>query len=318
MMVGYLGRSIGYLNEILIHAKPIARGLQDLSSDPAVRAFLANRKAYTVSMAGAIGTLFYDMTGAPKGERRELVRVASAQLNLFTGIVDDIIDTKPTTLDEKFRLMEKMHSALFYSDQMGHQVDEDAAYTLARGIRNGFFSQIGRGKLENIFLRLEDGIKRQFTASSPDELREIASVVGGSCLEILAEMAVTATNERRDEVTSAARFIGAYGQLLDDLHDLDKDLWHRINTYPTVRIMDEGDSAIVRDDIRKRCREYANEALVNGLSRLKQKEQREIYKLLKLVIDLRFSFGVMDYLMSISRPKYEAKIQKDGALSMST
>ncbi len=282
-----------YASELICNARCLADSLGTISPNQQVSEYLANNRIYPSSAMGLLGSMFYDMAVGNDGvsHERELVRMTSSRITLLTDIVDDIIDKRPTTPEEKFNFLDKGRLDLFgYSANTSEDLHEEACYILARAIYSDFLSKDKERKVERIFDELFRVIKQQFTETDYNELLAIAKTIGSCRTDTTAVLTDIVTGREYPAIRESARKIGEYSELLDNLYELDKDLAEGVNTYPTVKVRQEGDSPALRREIKKELLMLADESIAEGFSCLSTQEQKTIYKVLKTMIDFKYRF----------------------------
>jgi hypothetical protein len=280
---------VKYGLELIRSSRGISDAVISVSGRPEVSRYLAG-KFFDSASTGLVGLMFYDMGigEAAKAKERKAVGEASARMMMLADNTDDIIDKRQTTLGEKFRFLDDVTSTMLGSaSHSSEDVQEEASYALARSLHKDFLSKYDCESLEVISEDLSDAAKRQFTESNKEELLRIAKRIGSGCTDSSAVLTDMATGKEHDIARNSARRIGEYSTLLDNLYELNNDLKEGVNTYSTVRVREEGDTYVVRNDIKKEMLAVAGESLRQGFDGLDAKG-KSTYNFLKGMIDFKY------------------------------
>ena len=285
-MIDSLSTTVKYYVEAVRDARELSASLRDVSTDHTICTYLTQYKPLSGSFASTLGKAFYDMNGGQK--YRKNVGTTASRLLLLTSVVDDVIDERKTTYDEKCRFLDAVGSDLFgYTMHHGPTLEEEASYSLAWHLREEVLPMDREGLVEGIFSDLSGHIKNQFLITDPHESLLLSQKIGACCIDCAATVTDLYTGNNHHSIRLAARKIGEYGQILDNLHDMERDLEEGTFTYPTLRILEEGDNLSVRNDIRNVSLSLADMSFSEGLSFLRPK-QRVIYQSIKHLFDLKY------------------------------
>ena len=277
-----------YMVELFRNSRKFPESFKDLR-ESSIRDYLLKYRNYFGSAMGVLGFMFYDLCKEyTDDKKRGEVGLNSYRLLLLIDIVDDIIDKRNSSLNEKFEFLDNVRSNLFGSNKTGRDLEERTSCRLAGLIYEDFISKYGELDLKEIMDKLTHSVKRQFTETNPQELFFIAKMTGSCCtlaVETLSEI-VDSTNYpiARD----AVKKIGEYAQLLDVLYEVNNDLTERVNTYATIRIKTEGDTKNVRNDIKNTILSSARNSFHEGLEILTEQRQKHIFKFIKNLLDIKY------------------------------
>jgi hypothetical protein len=264
--------------------------------DPELDAYLQNAVNLTMSSPGIFGRAFYDMAAAETGgavsnDARSAVGLAAHRLMLLQDIVDTRLDTFSESLEDKERFLDDGLSYLLGGTESKPSRKSDlryrAAFTLAGVIRDMPLLRGNVSMLQPSLAELVDTAKEQFTTQDPERLLGIAGDIGAACLEQTEIPVEIATDTEQPSLRRAARAIGAYGQYLDHLTEVDEDLRDGSPTYATWMITKHGDSKALRADLRERYLDEAATVYHEGIEDLSP-SQRRIYRSLRIFIDTKF------------------------------
>jgi len=281
---------VKYSLELLNNIRNSANSLKDVSESKRVSDYLIKNYSFSGAATDLVGSMFYDMSLGDEEVQKErnFVGKISSRLIILADLTDDILDKRPTSLDEKFRFFDNVTMNLFgHESHSSPDLEEQSSYSLAKSIHRDFISKYKNAKFKKISDELVDTIKRQFTEQDKDELLEISKIIGSCCTDSTAVLAEIVTGKDYHDVRNAANKIGEYSALLDNLYEIDNDLEEGVNTYPTVRIGEEGDTSSVRKDIKNKMLSIANNSFIEGLEHLDEKN-KSIYKVLKGFVDLKY------------------------------
>ena len=280
-----------YAFELIVNAKTLADSLRTVSPNQKVSDYLATNRIYPSSAMGLLGLMFYDMAVGDErvSQERKLVGQTASRIILFADIVDNILDQRPTSLDDKLRFLDRARSNLFgHSTNKSEDSQEEASYSLARAIYSGFLVRDKDGKVEKISDELAKAVKQQFTETDADELLRIAKTIGSCCTDTAAVLTEIVTGREYPSIRESARKMGEYCELLDNCYELYEDLAEGVNTYPTVRVRQEGNSHKLRREIKGKMLALAEESILEGFSCLTTQKQKTIYRVLLGMIDLKY------------------------------
>lgn len=293
-------KTAAYMAEAITSAPRFRGALPKTPYDPEVETFLYSATNLTMATPGIFGGAMFDMALDENPDlivskqSRKSVTLASHRLVLLEDIVDTRIDEDQVDepLQEKFDfLYEGVAFLLGDSDEIPNKKNDlryRAAFRLAQIIRSQFLP----GELSALkapMYELADSAVEQILTQDPEELMQIAHSIGASCIEGCAVFTELAIEKDLPHLRLVARSVGAYGELLDHAGEIDDDLAEGSNTYATARILFEGDSPKLREEISERYSEEAQDVYNQG-KELLNKKQLKRYKALRTLIDLKFKY----------------------------
>ncbi|MFH1229035.1 MAG: hypothetical protein V1678_01250 [Candidatus Aenigmatarchaeota archaeon] len=289
VLFGTVGFGARYVADIATNIVGYNHYLNGLSNDPEIKKIITKTPLSNVS-AGKFSTTFYDMCAGEKTVKGDskLIGLNSAKMFILLSTVDDILDKRVSTLDEKSRLLENVKSDMFgTTSHQSSDAMEQASYILTKSIRKDILSVYGNGDMKAVSDSLTDSIKRQFVENDYKSMIDIAKNIGACCSESVAVLSELVVGGKHTCVRHTARKIGEYSQLVDEYYDTDENLREGVNTYSTLMIRNNGDSPSLRRRIKKDLQAEANISFAESLSGLSEKD-RYICKTLKNLVDFRY------------------------------
>lgn len=293
----------GYAHETLSLSPLFADLAADTGRTPETQAFLRTTRNKEAAAAGVLAGAYYDIVHAG-GKSDPAVRfqaeVYASHALFVADIVDDVIDERAGTLDEKVAYMDTVRDLMCTgetdTDIEPHRSDPEkaAAIDLARSIGSLWRDPTQRNEFSRVLDLAIEGVKQQFSETNPQSLLLLAKQIGGGCMD-LAQVQVDIlegyVKGERASIRRAGYLLGGYAEIFDHLYEIDHDLSAGLNTYPTARLREEGDYPEVRRSIREECLETANDCYQAGKALL-TREQLVSYRALKMLIDVRYKLEV--------------------------
>lgn len=242
------------------------------------------------SAFGIIGKASYDLyTDENNKETREEIGKKSSQLLILTDIVDDVIDERKTEIKEKFKFLDAVFEDLFgYTMHYSDDVFENASYVLAQNLYDTIIYKDKEKKLEKQFSDLVAVIKKQFYEKNSQELLDIARKTGRGCSGSVAMITEILTNKQNDKVFDAINKFGEYGQIIDNVCEVDQDLKEGTNTFLTTKLRENKYNKKEIINLMQGYYQKAEIIYLQGLTGLDE-NQRKIYASLKNLLDFKNS-----------------------------
>lgn len=236
-----------------------------------------------------LGGMIFDLA-FPKSDRKEFREIAAdrtAQFLTLIALGDALIDESPRTVDEVRHYLDNVRAALFEgkTSETGDE-KEDILMDLARDLHTDLMQAPLSGELCRTYDAMAEGVILQRQNRDAEALFAIAQQVGGAFVESIACIAEIVAGEQIPQVREAARRLGVYGQILDDLTDVAKDQEEGIRTFVSVRL-ESGErlAAISRDSLS-----FGNKLVKDGALLLERDADRlRVYWAIKSLQDLKYS-----------------------------
>lgn len=217
------------------------------------------------------------------------VKRGGAQITILADIVDDIIDRRPISNEEKKAILACAKNSLFGKEpERTHDQQENATYRFAQEIFREHLREDHEGRMQHTFHHLLEAVHAQFTERDEQKLLDIGRNIGTYCIDVYVALADIATKTTEPDTQKAIHCLGAYGLFLDHLCEIDDDLAEGVHTYPTIRISKEGDTPEVRRSIKEEMLDIANDIIEEGHSYLASERQRTIYRAVQGLLDVKY------------------------------
>ena len=172
-MLETLKHGTKYSLELLNNIRTYGNSLRDVSENILVSDYLTRNQSFSGAATNLVGSMFYDMSVCDEQvpKERELIGEIASKLIILADVTDDILDKRPTPIDEKFRFLDNVTMDLFrHESHSSLDLEEEVSYSLARSIHRDFISKYKSEKFKKVSDELVDTIKRQFIEEDEEEL----------------------------------------------------------------------------------------------------------------------------------------------------
>lgn len=268
--------------------------------------FLSCHRPLVCAEMGTVGLVVFDLSypnSRTEPLRAKVARVSSKVL-LLIDLVDDAIDERPLTQQEKKNFLTSVQTAMFSGERTESEDPmESACYALANQVFNELIAFDKHSRMKSIFDDLVPAVLKQAESKDSREQLELAIRVGAGCADSAAVVTEIFTDTCFPHVRAAARHMGSYGQLLDQWHEVNQNLKEGSASYPTVRIWNEGNTRAVRESIKEVIMEAAARQYDFAVTKFPDgSPETKILEALKLLLDVRYrTRGFCDSLLSLFR-----------------
>ena len=291
---------VKYSGEIVVGSLTRQQYLDNPLFTSEVRNYLHRFRRLWTSAVGVLGASFYDIAkieyDAGSSKQRQPVKEASSNFVLLTELVDNVVDGRLFGLQQKSGFLDEMLDILFtdYKPKMPNDdVSLAATYQLARYIRQAVVEGDGEKRLERICRRLVQDSKAQFSALDDESALRILKSIGQGTTATSAVMSEIFDGRAYNSMMIAAENLGEYFEIRDAFADIDEDLKEGTPTYFTRRYKErlqqnKGDEKETKRELKKELLRLIGDSFAQGISTLQKRKSREMYRAMKLLIDIKY------------------------------
>ncbi len=267
-----------------------------------------NSTSVAKGFAGYLGLKISDiLTEGFEVDRERRLNVGKNSIILFSlnDIADNILDRDLDENDEREKFLESVFNATFRGlNGISYQ---DTRYRSAMAHARAFYKvPEGKVNVEKVYERLIKLVIGQFGINDPEKALKHGEALGATCLDIIVALNKDITGITNTLRREAIMHLGSYGQILDDLVDIDEDLSQGSATFPTLYIKHEGDSAYSRREIKRIMLAKANKHLEEGSSLLDSPKSQEIFHALADLLILKHY--IYDFIVRITKSPLKSKL----------